>query len=873
MADLVVGHGHQEEVDRPCRDKDPEWQLRKYLVLLAILMATVTYVAGLDPPGGVWLETKGGHRTGNPILLGTRRLGYRIFYYFNATSFAASLLVSILLLFMSGREPGRPADDQRVLAVRGFMVIDVLCLLVAYVAGSCRGHHTTIYASVFCAAIFLFVIVFTTMARAEVPPEGQEENTSDDGNPKIREQRKVLMLLAIFVTTITYTAGLNPPGGFWEHAGAGHHRAGDPILLQHHRERFVAFWLCNTAAFAASLVIVTLLLSRSLWRHNGRLMILYGAIAVALLGIVLSYSFGSARKTKTTQNIICLVVVVVVYIAGAAVIHLLGKSCIWSSSSSSSATTGTDDRKDRSRILLLATLAATVTYQAGLSPPGGVWHEGGNGHSGGDLILPGTHPRQYQVFFFCNTAAFVTSIIVAMMVQSNGLVRQRALKAAVMLDVLGLVAAYVAGSCRDVGAPMYALGSIFLLVVVILIGVQCRRATPPPSNNEESDEERERKKKHEDKMEKRRKLVLLFAVLVVTVTYQAGLSPPGKFWHEERDVAHRVGDTVLADNYPRRYKVFFYSNATSFMVSVAVILMLVGRKLTDTNKYCSVLLTISMYVSLVGLAGLLLAYAAGTTRKVKTFAYVCALFPLVLLIVIIQINYVHQKLDKCYQKLKVCLSGKRNHEATNNNNGTRDPPADDRLRSTTAPSTNTEATHNNTAYRMRKYLMLVGILAAGVTYQAGLDPPGGVWPRDGNGHVAGDPSLHDSDRRRYHVFFYSNSACFVASVVVVVKLLRDTLLHSGDNQRTPTVATHTAVVLDLLGLLVAYATGSSRDWHASGYVLAMAATVLAYVAIYVLLSACHRISRARQVAAGRSSTSSSSQNGEQQVYASPIVVV
>ncbi|GJN28979.1 hypothetical protein PR202_gb17161 [Eleusine coracana subsp. coracana] len=543
------------------------------------------------------------------------------------------------------------------------------------------------------------------------------------------------------MATVTYVAGLDPPGGVWLETKGGH-RTGDPILLQHHRERFVAFWLCNTAAFAASLVIVTLLLSRSLWRHNGRLMILYGAIAVALLGIVLSYSFGSARKTKTTQNIICLVVVVVVYIAGAAVIHLLGKSCIWSSSSSSSATTGTDDRKDRSRI-----------------------------------------------------------------------------------------------------------------------------------NNEESDEERERKKKHEDKMEKRRKLVLLFAVLVVTVTYQAGLSPPGKFWHEERDVAHRVGDTVLADNYPRRYKVFFYSNATSFMVSVAVILMLVGRKLTDTNKYCSVLLTISMYVSLVGLAGLLLAYAAGTTRKVKTFAYVCALFPLVLLIVIIQINYVHQKLDKCYQKLKVCLSGKRNHEATNNNNGTRDPPADDRLRSTTAPSTNTEATHNNTAYRMRKYLMLVGILAAGVTYQAGLDPPGGVWPRDGNGHVAGDPSLHDSDRRRYHVFFYSNSACFVASVVVVVKLLRDTLLHSGDNQRTPTVATHTAVVLDLLGLLVAYATGSSRDWHASGYVLAMAATVLAYVAIYVLLSACHRISRARQVAAGRSSTSSSSQNGEQQVYASPIVVV
>ncbi|TVU11499.1 hypothetical protein EJB05_45090, partial [Eragrostis curvula] len=779
--------------------EDLAWQLRKYLLLLAILVATVTYVGGLDPPGGVWLDAKDGHRTGDPILLATRRVQYKLFYYSNALAFAASLVVSILLLFMK-RE-----DHKRVPAVRAVMLIDVCCLMVAYVAGSCRGNLTTFYASVVCAVVFLFVIVITMMTRCEATPAQGDVDTSD-GNPRVKEQRKILMLLAIFVATITYTAALNPPGGFWEHADQEEgHNAGDPILLDRHWGRFVGFLLCNTASFAASLVIITLLLSRSLWRHSGRLSVLRLAIAVALIGIVVAYAFGSCRKRTTTVYVLSLVGLTCIAAAAAALIPLWGRNCeaLMPSSPVTAAL-----RQDRSRILLLATLAATVAYQAGLSPPGGVWRDSRNRHSGGDLILPATHSRQYQVFFYCNSAVFVTSIIVVMMVQSKVLVSRHGLKAAVILDLLGLTGAYVAGSSRDVRAPVYVLGAVVFLVMAILGAVHFSCGNRTQSMEQQDD----------TKMEKRRKLLLLLAILAVTVTYQAGLSPPGKFWLEDGDEAHHVGDSVLADNYPRRYKVFFYSNTASFMVSVAVIVMLMGRNLSDANRnYWRRLLNASMLVSLIGLAGLLVAYAAGTAREVKTSIYVFGFVGVVFLVALIQIHYVHEHLERCLPCFR--------QQSTS---------ASDAEEETADGSSSHEGT-SPTYRRMRKYLMLVGILAASVTYQAGLDPPGSVWPRDGNGHAAGEPALHHADRPRYHTFFYSNAACFMASVVVIVALLLQSMLHTT----TPLqwmLATHTLVVLDLLGLLVAYAVGSSRDWHTSGYVLAMAATVLAYVAIYVLLS-------------------------------------
>ena len=62
-----------------------EYQLKKYLLLLATLVATVTYAAGLNPPGGSWPEdsppSPGGRRiAGDSILRQTNYQRYIVFY-------------------------------------------------------------------------------------------------------------------------------------------------------------------------------------------------------------------------------------------------------------------------------------------------------------------------------------------------------------------------------------------------------------------------------------------------------------------------------------------------------------------------------------------------------------------------------------------------------------------------------------------------------------------------------------------------------------------------------------------------------------------------------------------------------------------------
>lgn len=263
-----------------------------------------------------------------------------------------------------------------------------------------------------------------------------------------------------------------------------------------------------------------------------------------------------------------------------------------------------------------------MTYQAGLNPPGGFWPDDRDGHKGGDPILLAKHATRYRVFFYCNSTALAASLVVIFMVQRNCLskrttydkLRLHALQAVMILDLIALIGAYAAGCCRDTSTSIYIIalaGGVLVYVVFHLVFFTMHR-----------DDLHEKK----EIVERDRKLLLMLAILATTLTYQAGLTPPGGFWLEDDDeLGHRAGDPVLLSNYPRRYTAFFYLNAAGFMASVALTILLV-----NLNLYRAAIRSHALCVCMVaGLFGLMGAYAAGSSRHLRTSIYMIALIGLV----------------------------------------------------------------------------------------------------------------------------------------------------------------------------------------------------------------------------------------------------
>ncbi|XP_037416924.1 uncharacterized protein LOC119280015 [Triticum dicoccoides] len=782
-----------------------EYQLKAYLLLLATLVATVTYAAGLNLPGGAWPDTQDGHLAGDPILPDAHYRRYLAFYYCNATAFAASLVACLLLLVL---------DEEKMVwatVLRAVMVLDLFGLMGAYAAGSCRDKFTTIYASLLVTSVFANIMfVFLTSVFAYAPQwvlgkdaEKQGKGASDAN--KREEEHEGLMLLATFVVTITYVAGLGPPGGFWSDSRDGH-RVSDPIMQDHSTSRYQSFFVWNTTAFVASLLIIVLLMDKNLSRTiSVRFVTLYGFIVVALFGLVGGYAAGSCREADATIYVVSLAGAVLASIfLQVSITSAMNKEGSWGNKLLTPIRRFTSQwlknirewdaqqadkvlERNRSLVMLLATLVVSITYTAGLDPPGGLWPDDRDGHKGGDPVLLTTHPTRYKVFFYSNSAAFVTSLVVIIMVQSRFLLKRHTLHAAMILDLFGLITAYAAGSSRDLSTSIYAIALAGVVLVYVVIHIVFFTLEDQQVDNPQDLE----------KLDKRREMLLLLAILAATLTYQAGLTPPGGFWSADDSFGHHAGFPILFDNYPRRYNAFFYCNAASFMASVTLIVLMVNPTLYKPGIKCY-----ALYMCMVvGMFDLMGAYAARSSRHVRTSIYVFTLVAAVFAFVIIQVIIFW--IQSCCKK---------------------EQP------STSSGPVNKDSRERSEEKDLREYLKLLGVLAASVTYQTGLKPPGGLWQDNNNGHTAGNSILHDIDRGRFRAFFYSNSTSFMASIVVIILLL------PLNTHKLPLWPMHTAILLDTMGLLCAYAAGSTREWGTSSHVIALVVPVLAYIAAYAAWS-------------------------------------
>ncbi|XP_048133717.1 ankyrin repeat-containing protein ITN1-like isoform X2 [Rhodamnia argentea] len=99
---------------------------------------------------------------------------------------------------------------------------------------------------------------------------------------------------------------------------------------------------------------------------------------------------------------------------------------------------------------------------------------------------------------------------------------------------------------------------------------------------------KERKRNEEKKKERKRKwqnsmhkTLMVVAILLATMAFQAGMTPPGGIWDNDFEgnanhTAHFAGDSVMAQRYPGRYKVFIAFNTISFIASLSIIMLLIS---------------------------------------------------------------------------------------------------------------------------------------------------------------------------------------------------------------------------------------------------------------------------------------------------------
>ncbi|KAI4975567.1 hypothetical protein ZWY2020_049174 [Hordeum vulgare] len=850
---------------RSSRDHKREIEeARKFILMLATFAATITYQAGISPPGGFWGVNDHGHRPATFVLRKHNLLRFNIFTCCNATSFVASLVTVILLLSTELSTHGI-----RTQALFVCVLVDLLGLIGAYASGSCRDVATSLSVVLIIAVVLICVVILVICLHSKTVTVWMDKSLKPAFEKVLTSDLNSME--DIMSTTLHQSHDQSEQAATKAVCSSSTNALTTEEVPMYNIETQSA---CNRQ------VAIPMALPSS---SDGRKSI-QGILP--LQGLVDQNGASGNRRINADDPAM-----------GCELPDSHGDSTEQNSQPMSNNSTGADDdevrleidrttndqatrhqrsiycscrnpddarlKKSRTYLLLLAILAVSLTYQAGLNPPGGFWtsnatkHSAGdpilgdsggfwtsNGtkHSAGDPILEDSYHKRYLAFFYFNATAFAASLVMIVMLlsskMSNKVIKRRALQTAMITDLLALMGAFVVGSCREKTKSIYISVVIFIVVLYVPLHVlvfrhngwlkDCvaqRMKFAQPKSLQTDNELRDANAKD---LERRRNLLFILAILAATVTYQAGLNPPGGIWPDENSKGGTPGNPVLQDSHPDRYDVFYYSNAVSFVSSVAVIILLVNRESCEDG-----IKSYAIRVCLVaGLLGLLVAYSAGTCRKARPVIYLIVIASAVLTCLVIQFLILSSTQDALDGPLTWLRKWLRKILHVESDSETPLDSSDEEKKESNSQGSGPHTSEKKEKKR-QKYLMLLSVLAASIAYQAGLNPPGGFWPDDTpGGYKAGNPVLKDIHLWRYMVFFVFNSISFMSSIAVVMLLLSK----SVRQRKVPLQALHFIMILDLLALMTAYAAGSCRKFRTSIFILVVVCCVLVYLVVVIILS-------------------------------------
>ncbi|XVF48726.1 hypothetical protein PTKIN_Ptkin03bG0212700 [Pterospermum kingtungense] len=113
--------------------------------------------------------------------------------------------------------------------------------------------------------------------------------------------------------------------------------------------------------------------------------------------------------------------------------------------------------------------------------------------------------------------------------------------------------------------------------------------------------------KTEDWLSRKRDALMVVAILIATMAFQAGLTPPGGLWQDDSPQdsnstnSHAAGTSIIADKSPSNYTLYLSFNTISFVASLSIILLLITG-LPFKRRFFMWILTVIMWIAITSMA-------------------------------------------------------------------------------------------------------------------------------------------------------------------------------------------------------------------------------------------------------------------------------